>query len=213
MLAATPPLHCRRRNAWLHHPHHTFFPSPHPCMHMLLHALPPARCAAPTCSFHPAPALWLPTHSLWSTSRSQQTRSGSSWLRGKGQRKGEGVRVEERVRGEQGYAAGSLPQPAPFLSLPLPPLTASSHATLCLTHAQRYNLRVVECRLAAALIARRLGHSAAAAAAITTLKDIEPLLESKYGPGLAGQQAGVAELLREGAYMQPEVRRVCGFGV
>ena len=68
---------------------------------------------------------------------------------------------------------------------------------------------MVECRLAAALLAKHLGVSSQEAAAITTLKEIEPMIAaSEHGPGLLGKEAAVKALLHEGAYMQDEVSAV-----
>jgi hypothetical protein len=65
---------------------------------------------------------------------------------------------------------------------------------------------VVECRLAAALLAKHLGATSEEAAAVTTLKEVEPMIAaSEHGPGLAGKEAAVKALLHEGAYMQDEV--------
>lgn len=52
----------------------------------------------------------------------------------------------------------------------------------------------MECRLAAALIARKLGASAQDAAAVRTLREVEPAIAEKYGPGLEGK-VGEAGLL------------------
>ncbi|EFJ41193.1 hypothetical protein VOLCADRAFT_98854 [Volvox carteri f. nagariensis] len=50
------------------------------------------------------------------------------------------------------------------------------------TAPKRYNLRVVECRLAAVLLAMKLGMSAEdALGKIRTLRDVEPLIAEKYG--------------------------------
>lgn len=73
---------------------------------------------------------------------------------------------------------------------------------------RHYNLRVVECRLAAQVMATQLGLTPAQAADIRTLRDIEPLIEQRYGRD--GQEKAVQELLREGAYSQKEVRRGAG---
>jgi hypothetical protein len=53
-----------------------------------------------------------------------------------------------------------------------------------------YNLRVVECRLAAALMARKLGAGPQEAAAVRTLREIEPMIAAKFGPGLKGKVRG-----------------------
>lgn len=70
-----------------------------------------------------------------------------------------------------------------------------------------YNLRVVECRLAAMLLAVALGKPPGEAAAVTTLKQVEPAIIDKYGPGAEAQAKAVRELLHEGVYMPAEVRR------
>jgi hypothetical protein len=65
----------------------------------------------------------------------------------------------------------------------------------------------VECRLAAAVLARALGASVEEAAGVTTLKELEGRVAgSSYGPGVAGRLAAVEGELHEGAYMQEEVR-------
>lgn len=71
----------------------------------------------------------------------------------------------------------------------------------------RYNLRVVECRLAAAALAKGLGLSTSDATAINTLKEVEPLIINKYGPGIDAQTQAVKEHLHEGTYSQDEVSR------
>jgi hypothetical protein len=71
----------------------------------------------------------------------------------------------------------------------------------------RYNLRVVECRLAAMVLAVALGKPLSEAVSITTLKDVEPLIIDKYGPGAEAQDKAVKEHLHEGMYMPEEVRQ------
>jgi N-acetylgalactosamine kinase len=67
------------------------------------------------------------------------------------------------------------------------------------TADKRYNLRVVECRLAAALLARRLGASAEEAAAVRTLRDVEERV-SEHGQGLlAAEEREAAEKARREA--------------
>lgn len=73
------------------------------------------------------------------------------------------------------------------------------------TADRRYNLRVVECRLAAALIARKLGAPPEAAAKVRTLREVEPAVADKYGPGLGGKLAAVEELLGRDPYLQEKV--------
>lgn len=82
---------------------------------------------------------------------------------------------------------------------------------LCPAIPCSYNLRVVECRLAAMVLAAALGATPADAAAVKTLKDVEPLIEGRYGPGAAPRAAAVAELLHEGTYGVEEVsmRALC----
>lgn len=69
----------------------------------------------------------------------------------------------------------------------------------------RYNLRVVECRLAAMLLAVALGKPASEAVRISTLKEVEPLIIDKFGPGTEAQDKAVREHLKEGVYMPEEV--------
>lgn len=69
----------------------------------------------------------------------------------------------------------------------------------------RYNLRVVECRLAAMVLAVALGKPASDAVKITTLKEVEPLIIDKFGPGAEAQDKAVKEYLKEGVYMPEEV--------
>ena len=69
----------------------------------------------------------------------------------------------------------------------LPPETRSTRALKPLPSRRSFNLRVVECRLAAALLARKLGAAPEAAAAVRTLREVEPAVSASYGPGLEGQ--------------------------
>jgi len=69
----------------------------------------------------------------------------------------------------------------------------------------RYNLRVVECRLAAMVLAAALGKAPNEAVAITTLKEVEPLIIDKYRPGAEAQEKAVQEHLHEGVYTPDEV--------
>jgi galactokinase len=79
-----------------------------------------------------------------------------------------------------------------------------------------YNLRVVECRVAAAALGRvLLGGDAADPATVlglTTLKAVEPLIEGspQFGPGVAGKLAAVAALLKEGAHDRAAVEAAIG---
>lgn len=65
---------------------------------------------------------------------------------------------------------------------------------------------MVECRLAAMVLAVALGAPPAEAVAIKTVKEVEPLIIAKYGPGAEAQDKAVRELLHEGVYMPDEVR-------
>lgn len=69
---------------------------------------------------------------------------------------------------------------------------------------RRYNLRVVECRLAAQVMAHALGVPPEQVAQVRTLRDVEPLIIERYGQD--GQEAAVRALLHGGAYSQKEVR-------
>lgn len=64
---------------------------------------------------------------------------------------------------------------------------------------------MVECRLAAMVLAVALGQPVCDAGNITTLKEVEPFIIAKYGPGAEAQDKAVRELLHEGVYMPDEV--------
>lgn len=55
------------------------------------------------------------------------------------------------------------------------------------------------------LLAVALGKPASEAVSITTLKEVEPLIIDKYGPGAEAQDKAVREHLHEGVYMPEEV--------
>jgi N-acetylgalactosamine kinase len=75
----------------------------------------------------------------------------------------------------------------------------------------RYNLRVVECRLAAAALALALGAGRDAAARAATLKEVEPLAEAEYGGGAPNAaSAAVAALLHEAPYEAAELEALLG---
>ena len=78
-----------------------------------------------------------------------------------------------------------------------------------------YNLRVVECRVAAAALGRALlgGDEAdpAQVTALKTLRAVEPLIEaSPHGAGVAGKLAAVAAVLRKGVYDKAAVEAAVG---
>jgi hypothetical protein len=56
------------------------------------------------------------------------------------------------------------------------------------------------------LLAVALGKAPAEAVGITTLKQVEPAIMDKYGPGAEAQDKAVRELLHDGLYMPEEVR-------
>ena len=91
-------------------------------------------------------------------------------------------------------------------------LTVSNKAE---TGPQNYNMRVVECRLAAIVLAIALGQAPAEARAIRTLKQLEPrIAETLGGPkGEVGPEALVGvvrEHLHEQPYSQEEVEGIIG---
>lgn len=55
------------------------------------------------------------------------------------------------------------------------------------------------------VLAAALGKAPNEAAAITTLKEVEPLVIDKYGPGAEAQEKAVQEHLHEGVYTPDEV--------
>jgi N-acetylgalactosamine kinase len=78
-----------------------------------------------------------------------------------------------------------------------------------------YNLRVVECRCAAAALGRALCGGEAAdpgmVRGLTTLRSVEPLIAaSTHGPGVSGRLAAVAAILRGGAYDRDAVEAAVG---
>ena len=82
----------------------------------------------------------------------------------------------------------------------------------------RYNLRVVECRLASAVLAALLGEEKQSAVKFTTLKQVEPLAENQYGGEKRGDapNAGVAAvhaLLHEQPYDSAEIEGLLGQSV
>jgi N-acetylgalactosamine kinase len=83
----------------------------------------------------------------------------------------------------------------------------------------RYNLRVVECRLASAMLAVLLGQARnKAVAEFKTLKDVEPLAEARFVGEKLGNasNAGVAAvraLLHEEAYDHVEIESIIGVPV
>lgn len=76
----------------------------------------------------------------------------------------------------------------------------------------RYNLRVVECRLASAVLALGLGADADVARGMTTLREVESLVSGRHGEGVSGQVEAVKGLLHEEPYTQDEVRPVAWEG-
>lgn len=79
----------------------------------------------------------------------------------------------------------------------------------------RYNLRVVECRLASAVLALSLGQSKAQATGYKTLIEVEPLAEEKYGGNKRGGAsnaggAAVEALLHEAPYDTAEIESLLG---
>lgn len=81
----------------------------------------------------------------------------------------------------------------------------------------RYNLRVVECRLAAAALALALGAERGEALALRTLREVEPLVAAKYagvkGSADAAALAAVDEHLHSGTYSRAELEGLLGCGL
>jgi len=79
------------------------------------------------------------------------------------------------------------------------------------TAAYHYNLRVVECRLAAAALGAGLGLSARDAGKLATLKDVEPFAMARYpGDATAACVAAVEALLKEAPYSAADVEAAVG---
>lgn len=85
------------------------------------------------------------------------------------------------------------------------------------TAAYHYNLRVVECRLAAAVLGVGLGLGPRDAAKLTTLRDVEPFAVAKFGgDGVTTTQAclaAVEALLKAEPYSQADVEDAIGITV
>ena len=82
----------------------------------------------------------------------------------------------------------------------------------------RYNLRVVECRLASAVLAAFLGQSKTAAVGFKTLKEVEPLADEQFfGEKLGGADNGgaaaVLALLHAAPYDSAEIEGILGCSV
>jgi N-acetylgalactosamine kinase len=86
---------------------------------------------------------------------------------------------------------------------------------------RRYNMRVIECRLAAIVLALALGKDAPSAlSSVKMLKDVEPLVAEKYGGGspgsiglLAMASQAVKNHLHEGRYTLEEIEGLIGVKV
>lgn len=72
---------------------------------------------------------------------------------------------------------------------------------------KQYNLRVVECRLATAMLALAVGQPKDDAVGIKTLKELEPLLQAKFVEGAA---KAAESLLHEDGYSHSEIENALG---
>ncbi|KAK9816763.1 hypothetical protein WJX72_004871 [[Myrmecia] bisecta] len=103
----------------------------------------------------------------------------------------------------------SLPEGATFVISNS--LTVSNKAE---TAPLRYNMRVVECRLAAICLAISLGHPKEQAVQIKTLREVEPIIEAKFagpkGSVSNSSAAAVEQYLHEGPYPQEEIESLLG---
>ena len=83
---------------------------------------------------------------------------------------------------------------------------------------RRYNMRVIECRLAAVILSLSLGKDASSAlSSIKILKDVEPLVAERYGGGAPGSiellalaSQAVKDHLHEGRYTLEEIEGLIG---
>jgi N-acetylgalactosamine kinase len=73
----------------------------------------------------------------------------------------------------------------------------------------RYNLRVVECRLAAAVLALALGAGREVALKVRTLKEVEPMAQEHHA-GAANPGLAAAEALHPGSYTSAELEALLG---
>ncbi|MEW5298116.1 MAG: hypothetical protein WDW38_001147 [Sanguina aurantia] len=103
--------------------------------------------------------------------------------------------------------AVSLPEGGTFVIA-----NSLAHSHKADTAATRYNLRVVECRLASAFLAIALGvKPAPALSEYQTLRDVEPLVLAKYGAcGTEQLEQAVADSLHEESYSHAEVEESLG---
>ncbi|BDA42361.1 N-acetylgalactosamine kinase [Coccomyxa sp. Obi] len=83
---------------------------------------------------------------------------------------------------------------------------------------RQYNMRVVECRLATALLGLKLGLSSEEAVSRRTLREVEDLVRAAQGPTLGGPKGSVTgaelevvrKLLDQEVYMQPQLEQLLG---
>ncbi|KAL6751192.1 galactose kinase [Haematococcus lacustris] len=79
---------------------------------------------------------------------------------------------------------------------------------------KRYNLRVVECRLAAAMLARALGKPQEWCRSVVTLRELEPVVEQASGKsGLAACAEAVQQHLTQDLYSHSEVEAALGISL
>jgi N-acetylgalactosamine kinase len=116
------------------------------------------------------------------------------------------------VRAEDVY----LPEEAVFVIA-----NSLAESQKAVTADKCYNLRVVECRLAAVMLAISLGQEQAQALQLQTLKDLEPIIspaDDSGGSGGSGRvgaigeqcQAAVRQHLHDGTYQQQEIEGLLG---
>lgn len=121
------------------------------------------------------------------------------------------------IMGQPGTAMHVEFNPVRASDVPLPPgatfVIANSLAVSNKAEGAtgRYNLRVVECRLASAVLALGLGLSQADATTVRTLSEAEPLAVGKYGGGdKAAGTAAAEDLLHEAPYDTAELEALLG---
>jgi galactokinase len=163
---------------------------------------PPARGAFAWAQAAAGALLGAASASAWSSSAAAVTKGAVADFSCKAERyvgvNGGGMDQAISVMARRGVAmlvdfdpvrAAEVPLPADAVFVVGHSLAVSKKAE---TADKRYNLRVVECRLAAALLAKRLGGTTDEAASVRTLRDVEARVAAKGAELMAAAEAEAA---------------------